>query len=100
MGYKSVCLTCRKSFSTGRDYKTPGKCSKCGNKYVFYNHKFRPPQKDDLTSWKVISFLYENGFTFQSVYKNKNYESVAYPDSLEDAKEFVIQYKSQARIIN
>jgi hypothetical protein len=94
MGYKRVCLTCRKAFSTGRDYHLPERCPECGSEYIFYNHKFRPPKRDDIKAWKVIDFLYENGFTFQSIF-NK-YEYVAYPENLEDAEKFVVQYKSQA----
>src|SRR5258708_21861436 len=104
MGYKIVCLNCRKAFSTGRDHHVTEQCPECGNIYVFYNHKFKPPKKDDVKAWKVVSFLYEHGFTYQHVYKDLGiyrwYDSdnfVEYPKSLDEAKEFVIKYKSQAK---
>ena len=96
MGYKSVCLNCRKAFSTGRDYPISEKCLECGNEYIFYNHKFKPPKKDDIKAWKVVGFLHEHGFNYQHVWESK--ESYAeYPKTLEEAKEFVIKYKSQAK---
>jgi len=79
----------------------PGQCPECGNSYVFYNHKFKPPKKDDLKAWKVVSFLYEHGFTYQHIHKdfsNLRIENYAdYPKNLDEAKEFVIKYKSQAK---
>ena len=106
MGYKIVCLTCRKAFSTGPDYLKPEKCSECGNDYIFYNHKFRPPKKDDLKAWKVVSFLYERGFTYQHIYKDRTLyhwssreNHADYPKTLEEAKEFVTKYQSQAKKI-
>jgi hypothetical protein len=104
MGYKNVCLVCRKAFSTGRDFHTPSKCPECNGEFVFYNHKFRPPPKDDLKAWKVVSFLYEHGFTYQHIYKDLGLynryvsENMAdYPMTLDQAKEFVVKYKGQAR---
>jgi hypothetical protein len=103
MGYKIVCLICRKAFSTGPDYLKPEKCSECGNDYIFYNHKFRPPKKDDIRAWTVVGFLYENGFTYQHVYKDltiyrwaSSENQAEYPQSLEEAKDFVLKYKSQS----
>jgi DNA-directed RNA polymerase subunit RPC12/RpoP len=105
MGYKMVCLTCRKAFSTATDNQhMPSVCPECGNGFVLYNHKFAPPKRNDLKAWKVITFLYQNGFNYQHIYKtprvhrhesNENY--VEYPQTLDEAKEFVIKYKSQAK---
>ena len=95
MGYKIVCLTCRKAFSIGPDYLKPEKCSEWGGNYLSYNHKFRPPKKDDLKAWKVVSFLNEYGFNYQHV-KESNGEYVGYPTTLEEAKEFVDKYQKQA----
>ena len=100
-----VCLNCRKAFSTATDnMHMPKKCPECANDFVFYNHKFKPPQKDDLKAWKIVSYLNEHGFNYQHVYKevrvhrwesNENYED--YPRTLDEAKEFVIKFKSQAK---
>ena len=96
MGYKIVCLTCRKAFSIGPDYLKPEKCSECGGSYLSYNHKFKPPKRDNLKAWKLVGFLNEHGFTYQHVKENDgNY--VEYPKTLDEAKEFVVKYKKQAR---
>lgn len=103
-----VCLTCRKAFSTATDDNhMPITCPECGNGYIFYNHKFRPPKKNDLKAWEVVSFLHENGFNYQHVHADTsvknwwNLDNYAdYPKSLSEAREFVIKYKSQAKISN
>ena len=95
MGYKIVCLTCRKAFSIGPDYLKPEKCSECGGNYIAYNHKFRPPKRDDLKAWKVVGFLSEHGFTYQHV-KAIDGNYVEYPTTLEEAREFIVKYKNQA----
>jgi hypothetical protein len=107
MGYKMVCLNCRKSFSAGRDYHITEKCQECGSAFVFYDHKFRPPRKNDLKAWKLVGFLYEHGFTYQHVYKDlsiyhwsKPENHADYPESLEEAKEFVIKFESQSKKLN
>jgi DNA-directed RNA polymerase subunit RPC12/RpoP len=105
MGYKMVCLTCRKAFSTSTDNQhMPEKCQECGFFFVLYNQKFRPPKRTDLKAWRVVSFLYEHGFVYQHIYKtprpviqevHENY--VQYPESLDEAKEFVLEYRNQAK---
>ncbi|MBS1503470.1 MAG: hypothetical protein JST32_15485 [Bacteroidetes bacterium] len=104
MGYKNVCLSCRKAFSMGLEGHNPQKCPECGNDFIRYNHKFRPPKRDDLKAWQIISFLHQHGFTYQHVYKDvsryqryKAENQAEYPSTLEEAKEFVVKYKSQAQ---
>ncbi len=106
MGDKSVCFTCRKAFSTGtQDFKEQV-CSECGQPFVFFNHKFRPPKRADIKAWQVVRFLFEHGFNFQHVYKDLNahfrvmYSSsnyAEYPESMEEAIDFVMRYRSQAK---
>jgi len=101
MGDKMVCLNCRKAFSAATDnVHKPANCPKCGNAFIFYNHKFRPPKKTDLKAWKVVSLLNEHGFNYQHIYKDLSlyrwYDSenqVAYPKTLDEAREFIIKYK-------
>jgi predicted nucleic acid-binding Zn-ribbon protein len=104
MGDKIVCLNCRESFSTGSAGHVPDLCPKCGSVYILYNHKFRPPKKGNLKSWKVISYLYDHGFIFQHVYKDltlyrwhDSENHAEYPKTLDEAKEFVLKFKSQAK---
>jgi hypothetical protein len=111
MGHKVVCLTCRKSFSKGlANLHAPENCSECGNRYIFYDQRFRPPKQNDLAAWKVVSFLYEHGFVYQHIYDRSDIDKeygwgktaiygghmVNYPTSLVDAREFVVKYKTQA----
>ncbi len=107
MGHKMVCLTCRKAFSTASgNQHMPAKCQECGGDYVFYNHKFRPPAKSDIKAWKVVSFLFEHGFTYQHINKKYikpekgygHYILAEYPNTIIEAKDFVEKYKSQARL--
>jgi hypothetical protein len=52
------------------------------------NRKFKPPPQADEQQWETVRFLYEHGFRFQTVY-DKSGVSVRYPESLEEAREFV-----------
>src|SRR5690606_41454023 len=57
----------------------------------------KAPQKTDSAQWKRVQFLIEHGFLFQKIRPEPNsYEAVPYPGTLEDAKEFVVKYKSWA----
>jgi len=98
MGHKVICLSCRKSFSKGpENLHAPEKCSECGNQYITCTHRFRPPPKDDLKAWKLVSYYIDNGFLFQHIYQTKNGGNIIrYPDNIEDAKTFVVKYKDQA----
>lgn len=112
MGYKVVCLNCRKAFNTSSDYHAhvPTKCPECSGQLVMFNHKFRPPKQSDVKAWKVVTFLYEHGFNYQHVQKDIPYELlknmpesdqyVEYPENMTDAKDFVEKYKTQARKLN
>lgn len=104
MGYKKVCLDCRKSFNDNTNNEMP--CPHCGKAILFLSHRFRPPKKTDNEKWQTMKYLIENGFHYDHVYQkietnNKgvtSYENYAtYPDNLRDAKEFVERYKNQAR---
>jgi DNA-directed RNA polymerase subunit RPC12/RpoP len=107
MGYKVVCLNCRKAFNIASDYDAhvPNKCPECSGQLVLFNHKFRPPKQSDVKGWKLVAFLYEHGFTYQHIQKDIPYDIlknlpeseryVEYPENMIDAQEFVEKYKSQ-----
>ncbi len=96
-----ACLECCKSYK--REFNLskgcPEKliCPDCaGDAYNFGRH-FKPPKKTDKKQWAKIKFLFENGFRFQKIRINSNHnESVPYPKTLKEAKEFVIKYKDFA----
>ena len=107
MGYKSVCFKCHKSFSRPHSAygHVPEKCPDCGGANSLLNQKFQPPKKTDIKLWEVVKFLFENGFTYQHVYKdiskslrvdsNSSENYVDYPTTMKEAIEFVETYKEQ-----
>jgi len=107
MGYKNVCLDCRKTFSLGTDFTKfrESKCPDCGKIMTFVSYRFRSPKIADDKKWQTTRFLIENGFKYHHIYKTirisangvKSYENfVKYPENMRDAKEFVNLYKNQA----
>ncbi|OQA33849.1 MAG: hypothetical protein BWY57_00930 [Betaproteobacteria bacterium ADurb.Bin341] len=60
--------------------------------------RFRPPKKSDEKQWAKVRFLAEHGFFFQKVYIKKGsvWQRERYPENLEQAKEFVVQFRDQA----
>lgn len=100
MGYKSVCINCRKAFSQGMDFtkfNLDKHCPDCGEPMVFLSQSFRPPKKTDDKKWKVVEFLIKNGFRYNHVWKNirnGGYEGyAAYPENMSDAIRFIKKYK-------
>lgn len=102
MGYKKVCLECRKAFSLGTELtnKSNLTCPECGNQATLFNHLFRPPKRDDIKKWKVVEFLKNQGFIYQHIYIEYSTSGCSgqlqYPETMAEAKEFVKTYKDQA----
>lgn len=71
MGYKSVCIDCRKSLNrpldTDSDRFYP--CSLCGKPMTLLSHRFRPPKKTDDKKWETVKYLIENGFIMTTFIK-------------------------------
>ena len=99
MGYKTVCLNCRKAFNQGTDFEKfhIGNCPECGKLMLQVDQKFKPPKTADVKKWETAQFLIAHGFVYQRIYENK-YQSpyVKYPENLKEAKEFVLKYSDQA----
>ncbi|MGQ0826890.1 MAG: hypothetical protein ACT4ON_00705 [Bacteroidota bacterium] len=104
MGYKNVCLGCRKAFNrTLNTEKKIFKCPECSKDTTSLSHRFRPPVKNDLSKWAVVKLLIENGFTYDHIYLKietnngvKSYSGYAkYPENIRDAREFIEKYKDQ-----
>jgi hypothetical protein len=95
MGYKSVCLDCRISFSYGMDYSNNvlRVCPQCKKQMINADYKLMPPKKNDIKKWAAIKYFFENGFYFQHIYENN--ETLKYPENMRDAKIFVEKYNSQ-----
>ncbi len=72
-------------------------CPVCKGVAVNLGRHFKPPKKSDTAQWKKVEFLIEHGFVFQKIRLIKNsYESVPYPETLAQAKEFVVKYETYA----
>jgi hypothetical protein len=101
MGYKKVCFTCKKAFSIYQNNQETINliCPNCGETTTLFNHKFRPPKQNEEKKWQLVEFLKNNGFVFQHVYEASEgggFKEVKYPETMEEAKRFVQEYKSQA----
>ncbi len=70
------------------------KCPDCGGALHKLGRHFKAPPKDDLKQWEKVAFLVDNGFFFQRVYDD--HVQVPYPSTLQEARDFVRRYKSQA----
>ncbi len=105
MGYKSVCLTCRKAFSQGTDFtkfQREKLCPDCGQPMVFLNEKFQPPGRTDDKKWKVVEYMVSSGFDYRTVWENPSpgvYHELQlkFPETMNDAKEFVARYKNRQK---
>ena len=97
----SVCLTCCKSFKRHLD-KPIGEpeikvCPACGGNSFNFGRHFKAPKKTDKKQWDKIIFLFNHGFRFQKIRLGLgHHDTVAYPETLEQAKVFVIKYKEHA----
>jgi len=95
-----VCFDCRKSFklpvSTGTRL-----CPQCRRPMEMLSRKFSTPRSADLVQWKKVQFLVEHGFRFYSVYRvveSGGKQSVRYPATLAEAKDFVVAFREQAEL--
>lgn len=97
-----ACLTCKtanKRHVEGfpSDYPLKMQCPVCNDIMFNVGRHFKAPKKSDSAQWKKVQFLIGHGFLFQKIRPEPNsYESVPYPATLEEAKEFVVKYKSWA----
>jgi hypothetical protein len=72
-------------------------CPECGGDAYNFGRHFKTPKKSDKKQWQKIRFLFEHGFRFQKIRIGpKHHDTVAYPQTMEEAKEFVIKYKEYA----
>jgi DNA-directed RNA polymerase subunit RPC12/RpoP len=93
-----ACFRCRRSFKRSvqvgsKDYVR--RCPHCGGRAIDLGRHFKPPKADDLGQWKKVRLLVAAGFFFQHVYDEES-SQVPYPDTLEEAREFVLRYRSRA----
>jgi hypothetical protein len=96
-----ACFVCCKSFK--REFNLSKGCPEtlicpnCGGKAINLGRHFKPPQETDKKQWKKVRFLVDHGFRFQKVYDKDNAGlHIPYPETLEQAKEFVDRWKQYA----
>lgn len=56
---------------------------------------FKAPARSDDQQWRMVKFLHAHGFSFQTVYDGSG-KQVRYPETLDEAKRFVLLYSPQA----
>ncbi|TMO80274.1 hypothetical protein CWC16_08855 [Pseudoalteromonas sp. S3776] len=79
------------------DYPRTIECPVCKGVAVNLGRHFKPPKNSDTAQWKKVEYLIEHGFVFQKIRTIKNsFDSVPYPETLAQAKEFVIKYQQYA----
>lgn len=97
-----ACFACQKSFkrhveASPKDYPGHMVCPECGGESVNLGRNFKPPKKNDVKQWEKVKFLVDHGFRFQKIRVGTNHhDTVPYPETLEEAKEFVKTYKQYA----
>ena len=99
-----ACFTCKTAHkrhfeNSPSEYPRFIKCPICKECAINVGRNFKAPKKSDTSQWKKVKYLVENGFVFQHIYEeqeNGSLNKVEYPKTLNDAKEFVLKYKSQA----
>jgi hypothetical protein len=97
MGAKHVCFTCRHAFNAPYGAVGPTKCPTCSSAIAELSHRFRPPKKREAAKWEVAKYLVDHGFYYQHIYENPwGGQFMAYPTTMQEAKEFVIIYQAQA----
>jgi DNA-directed RNA polymerase subunit RPC12/RpoP len=96
--FPHVCFDCKKSFKKPIS-EAPRLCPQCGGEMVRLSRKFSASTATDTVQWKKVQFLVEHGFFFQSIYEpteSGGQQRTSYPTTYEQAKEFVVAFKSQA----
>ncbi len=97
-----VCCSCRTSNMRQFNlepchYPKSIECPICKRVAVCVGRHFKPPKKSDTAQWKKVEYLIEHGFIFQKIKPVKNcYDSVPYPETLAQAKDFVVKYQQYA----
>ena len=94
-----VCFECCKAFK--REYQIGSgirelPCPQCGSTAHNLGRHFKPPKRRDAKQWDKVNFLFEHGFRFQKIRIGGHHDTVPYPKTLEEARDFVVRYKDYA----
>ncbi|GAB3030468.1 hypothetical protein GCM10027285_11360 [Oleiagrimonas citrea] len=92
-----ACLDCRKAFKRPvhlQNMPEHAPCPECGGPMHDFGRHFKAPRQDDIKQWKKVRFLIEHGFRFQKIRTGPgHHDTVPYPDTLEEARTFVVTYR-------
>ena len=97
-----ACLKCCKSFKREyallpKDYPSKLTCPDCGGPSHNFGRHFKVPKKTDKKQWNKVRFLFDHGFHFQKIYDQDNSGiHISYPETLQEAKEFVVKWSRYA----
>lgn len=93
-----VCLECCKSFkrycnmAIGVPDELP--CPECGRASYNVGRHFKAPRRADKAQWEKIRLLIGHGFYFQKIRIGPgHHDTMPYPKTLAEAREFVERYK-------
>jgi hypothetical protein len=92
-----ACFACRRSFKRKVDFGAPAylkPCPTCSGAAIHLGRHFKPPKASDQTQWAKVEYLVRSGFFFQHVHDDEAHQ-VQYPVTLEEARRFVVMYRSQ-----
>ena len=93
-----ACLACktahkRAAHGCNSGFPLEMECPNCQGAMYNLGRHFKAPKKSDTEQWKKVAFLIDHGFFFQKIRPDSNgNESVPYPKTLDEAKEFVVKY--------
>ncbi len=96
-----ACLECRKTFK--REFNLAKECPQklicpdCGGEAHNFGRHFKSPKKTDIKQWQKVRYLFDHGFRFQKIRVGPGHQDVVpYPETLDEAKDFVMKYKDHA----
>ena len=93
-----ACFACRRSFKRKVEFGAAvylKACPDCSGQAIHLGRHFKPPKRTDQKQWRKVEYLVRAGFFFQHV-RSGDTGQVPYPETLEDARKFVVTYRSQA----
>lgn len=96
--YHFACFKCRRSAKRSIECDADAfvkTCANCGGKAIQLGRHFKPPKATNLAQWEKVRYLVEHGFFFHRV-RDASGSSVPYPATLVEAREFVVQFQSEA----